>query len=543
VKLALSSLKGYEELVESVNKKFDRMSVKTIFDQDPDQEYTFEHKKQEASQIMFDEFKKTSKDMFEGSRSALLANRMILPRKILRDFLKVRSLYKRRICFIPKSCLSFLNQMNLEHPELSIGKVYKDCVFGDNSKVAVRLEPFYADRSQSDQQCQYCSLNHPYVAVLDGEMAQDEDLLLDDTPNVHRLSEADCIVLWKVLKKRNIQKVIRENTGPAVWKRVLGEIAKRHHELMKNKNFSAGLQVEKARVTFRMIKELRERQQTDSSTFMTFVILGEERVQANNLELMVLSDILSRMFMQHMMKERVKKDRERLLLEVNQEVKKSSRMNQADTLRMQKIFDDLSKAQLRTDFTHITRTHGQIDIPARDRPKADVGNKVVYKSKGQVKTLSYTEAVHQWFLQAMDFDSISELKCISLWCISGCCCFASDVRKNFSFLESVRLVFTTTANPAVVRMDIVADRTFDDHGSSATLHLLHRQDWDLNELDDTSEDTISITYDPRGDAVDIKDSLTFIFRVQYLLLFLLRFPRPQQDINFESQVDASFLKH
>lgn len=413
-------------------------------------------------------------------------------------------------------------------------------------------------------ECHICHVQHPFVRDLDGEALDKAVAITVESPNIERFSASDCLILWDVLKKRSIQKIIRESSGDAGWKLVLAAIADKHHKRMHNKSFQSALDIEKARVTFRQLKTLRA-MRNHRNIASKVIVLGETaRIPIDNLSMVLLSKRLSQMAYEKTAKSRLTQGRTHLLSEVMEEVQRATKEAQDYTAKMSQTFQMISappQNDAKNPFEQITDYYGAKDI---DVAKKKMKFPPVFKEKGQIIIHTYSDMIKQGLLEFVENEDHTRLEpgngCCNLGCCFGCCsassrpsggslwcllamgalcCQDKTNRFQMTFLHNLNFVFNTTEKPNIVRMDIVAKKMSDNGGIISD--LLCRHNWNLRELDSAPRSVV-VHYDPKGDAVAINEPVTFKFNTDNMLDSLLSLKTTQSDINFDPHFDNRFLK-
>lgn len=481
-------------------------------------------------------------------------------RELFRDFLLMRSRYAHRVCTVKLSVLSFIQThirtlvpfQHYSHQHVRLGN-YHYSLENLDRRVTVRLDAFHTDWNETVSKCGLCMHHHAYADEIDGKKQKDVFGVGISSSNpgsgfsgFRRLSTRECLLLYTAITVNpSVRQILRTSTGDAAWKEMEDSLHQLRVASQRHGQMAIAHQYEGALHTLSQIKMLKR---SVSSSNIKKIFIGDDArvpVRVEVVDPLLLFERISALQRKSLAQKRSAGQRSRILQLTCDDLSGALTQIKDSHEDLREHFNSVCKE--RSDHQHL-RVFVKTEVYNNHPPTNSYLNQLAHrlrkyqgvrvrKERGQIKKFTYELLVRENVLRRQPFDPLLNSRCCSCWfsCVFCCCpCFSTSLcagdtsHEKMLFLQRVGFTFSSTDEPDLIQMKIVY---WSPEGDNE--FLLHSASLSIKDLNDTLEEDLRISYDPTGDSVDIRDTVTFVLRKQKLEQLLSRMHRPRHN---ESQI-------
>lgn len=476
-------------------------------------------------------------------------------RCLYEDFVTVRSQCHRRWCQLTRSSLSTLGKHAAELFNPGNSNAYTHTVRvleefdypqGDDTRVNVRHDAYNTDRFARVNKCSDCGLLHPFTQQLDDAAAKKaagaagaagkgadgggggggkgKSSAQKQQEEEQRFATEDCLALWSVLNEPELREIISSRAGAAAWKEVEMKLEQltAQFKTASSKDDVQSDRYLQANTFFRQFA--RAHRSHDKKVLLYFGSEARSCVDASSLEPVDLFHHLTQLSTQLQVENQANKNKAAVVQTVLQRmVVERNHLDQTDKLltdEYRQLHSDTPNRSALADAQYRMLTPVERDLFQRELVEPTVGELNVYiDTKGHVYRYSYAQMVEMRVLNRVDTDPSLE----SLWslrCLLMPCCAAMQARDSArlaQFLCSLEFLFLTGHEEHhIVEFHLAHKNTSKLHAALLDLHQLAKDGA-----------RFGFVYEPRGDRVEIQESVEFHFRPDVLCDFLRKMSRPR----------------
>jgi len=485
-----------------------------------------------------------------------------LERDLYSDFVTVRSKCHRRIAQLTRSSLLTLSEHAPELFNPSNSDAFRHKIRGleefvagfeerDTTRVNVRHDAYNTDRFAKVTKCAECGLLHPYAAQLEqkqgaagmgggsadgeGKRSSMASALLESHHNPasgggkrdeeeHRFPTEDCLALWSVLNEPHLRSIIHSRAGATAWKEVESKLEELTAFFKKagSKDDVQSDRYLQANTFFRQFA--RCHRTVDKKVFIYFGTESMHAIPADTLEPIDLFQHLTQLSTNLQVDNLADRNKALVAQTILQHMSVENRALEEQDELMAAEYRQLHSATPNRsaipDQQFKMLTPPEREIFHREKVEQDIGEMSVYiDTKGHLYSYTYPQLVKMRVLQRVENDP-AKASLYPLSCLPKTCCApwrSKDETKLAQFLLALRFLFNTGSTEHH-RLEFIL--------MHANTSKLFTTTLDLHQLAKDGA-TFHISYEPRGDSVEIQDRVDFIFNLQHLLPFLRNMSRPR----------------